>query len=181
MRKITSHFFMSLDGVVANPGEWSLEYWNDEIEAAVFGSLASSDAMLLGRVTYEEFAASWSGRTMDDDSGADHMNNVRKYVASTTLTKADWTNSSVLEGDLATAVTELKNQDGGDIATSGSGTLVRWLLDHDLVDELHLLVYPLVLGSGIQLFPAGSRPHKLGLARSQAFSNGVLHLVYTPA
>jgi len=128
MRKIVSTLFISLDGVVEAPGQWSLSYWNDELERAVGAGMADADTMLLGRVTYEGFAESWPGRTVADDPGAEFMNNVRKYVASTTLARVEWQNSTLLEGDLATALAGLKDGEGGDIMTSGSTTLVRWLL-----------------------------------------------------
>lgn len=180
MRKIVANFFMTLDGVVESPGEWSLQYWNDDIQQVVGGAMSSSDAMLLGRVTYQEFEASWSGRTVQDDAGAEHMNSTRKYVASTTLTETNWSNSTLLTGDLGGAVTALKNEDGGDIIISGSATLVRALLDQGLVDELNLLVYPVVRGSGARLFTDNSPPLTLRLTSSTAFSNGVLNLVYQP-
>jgi dihydrofolate reductase len=179
MRKIVANLFISLDGVVESPEKWSMSYWNDELEAAVGGGMAAADAMLLGRVTYEGFAAHWPHVTVEQDAGADHMNNTRKYVASTSLKSVDWNNSVLLEGDLAEAVAKIKAEPGGDIATTGSATLVRSLLAQGLVDELHLLVYPIVVGSGQRLFADDS--YALTLKDSTTFSNGVLHLVYTPA
>ena len=115
MRKLTASLFLSLDGVMESPSKWHLAYWNDEIEAAVGAVMAGSDAMLLGRVTYEEFAGDWAPRTVDDDPGADFMNNTTKFVVSTTLEEAAWANSTVLRGDLGDEITRLKDQPGGGI------------------------------------------------------------------
>ena len=180
MRKIVSTLFISLDGVVEAPDQWSLSYWNEELEHAVGAGMADADTMLLGRVTYEGFAESWPGRTVADDPGAEFMNNVRKYVASTTLTSVEWQNSTLLEGDLAAALAGLKAGEGGDIMTSGSTTLVRWLLAEGLVDELTLLQYPVVVGRGRRLFPAEGPSFDFELARTKAFGNGVVQLVYRP-
>jgi len=179
MRKIVSTLFVSLDGVVEAPDQWSLSYWNDELEHAVGDGMADADAMLLGRVTYEGFAEAWPGRT--DDPGAEFMNNVPKYVASTRLTETAWNNTTLLRGDLREAIAELKSTDGGDIMTSGSTTLVQWLLAHGLVDELTLLQYPVVVGKGRRLFPDNGARLGFRLAGSRAFGNGVLRLVYRPA
>ncbi|WP_134729888.1 dihydrofolate reductase family protein [Amycolatopsis nivea] len=179
MRKIVSTLFVSLDGVVEAPDQWSLSYWNDELEHAVGDGMADADAMLLGRVTYEGFAEAWPGRT--DDPGAEFMNSVPKYVASTTLTAADWHNTTLLRGDLGEAIADLKSSAGGDIMTSGSTTLVRWLLSHGLVDELTLLQYPVVVGKGRRLFPAEGPQLDFELADTTAFRNGVLRLVYRPS
>jgi dihydrofolate reductase len=180
MRKIVSNLFMSLDGVVEAPDRWSLAYWTDEIGQAVGSGMAAADAMLLGRVTYQGFAEAWPGRTVDEDEGAEFMNSVRKYVVSTTLTDVDWHNSVLLQGDPSVAVRALKAESGGEIMTSGSTTLVRWLLAEGLVDELNLLVYPVVVGSGKRLFPEDGPQFPLRLRKSAEFSNGVLHLVYGP-
>jgi dihydrofolate reductase len=179
MRKIVSTVFVSLDGVVEAPDQWSLSYWTDELEHAVGDGMADADAMLLGRVTYEGFAEAWPGRT--DDPGAEFMNSVAKYVASTTLTATDWHNTTLLRGDLGEAIAELKSTDGGDIMTSGSTTLVQWLLSRGLVDELTLLQYPVVVGAGRRLFPAEGPNLGFRLTDSTAFGNGVLRLVYHPA
>lgn len=180
-RRIVSTLFMTLDGVVESPEDWSLSYWNDEIQEAMSGGMFESDALLLGRRTYEAFAASWGSRTLDDDPGTAHMNGVRKYVASRSLSTLDWNNSVLLEGDTEGAVGALKAEDGSDIAVSGSPTFVRWLLERGLLDELVLLVYPVVLGRGAQLFTGVESRLTLELARSTAFSNGVVHQVYRPA
>ncbi|GAA1718334.1 dihydrofolate reductase family protein [Fodinicola feengrottensis] len=179
MRKIVANLFISLDGVVESPEKWSMSYWSDDLEAVVVGGMANSDAMLVGRVTYDGFAAHWPNVTAEQDPAADHMNNTRKYVASTTLKAADWNNSVLLEGDLADSIAKIKAQDGGDIATVGSPTLVRSLLALGLVDELHLLHYPVVVGHGQRLFADDS--YAVTLKEATTFSNGVQHLVYTPS
>ena len=181
VRKLVSNLFVSLDGVVEAPDKWSLSYWSDEIAASVESGMAAADAMLLGRVTYEGFASAWPDRTVEDDEGADFMNTVRKYVLSTTLSEVTWRNSVLLTGDPATAIRELKAEAGGDIMTSGSGTTVRWLLSEGLVDELNLLLYPVVVGTGQRLFPAEGPNFPLTLKTSTAFDNGVIHLTYAPA
>ncbi|MEV6608505.1 dihydrofolate reductase family protein [Kutzneria sp. NPDC051319] len=181
MRKLVSNLFVSLDGVVEAPDKWSLPYWSDEIAASVDAGMAAADAMLLGRVTYEGFAAAWPDRTVEDDEGADFMNTVRKYVLSTTLSEVTWRNSVLLHGDPAAAVRELKAEAGGDIMTSGSGTAVRWLLSEGLVDELNLLLYPVVVGSGKRLFPSDGPSFPLTLTTSTAFGNGVVQLTYSRA
>ncbi|MDT7797634.1 MAG: hypothetical protein QOI78_1067 [Actinomycetota bacterium] len=178
MRKIVSNLFISLDGVVEAPDKWSLRYWNDEIGRAVGSGMAAADAMLLGRVTYEGFAESWPGK---DDEGAEFMNSVRKYVLSSTLSDVGWNNSILLTGDPLAAVRELKAGPGGDIMTSGSTVAVRWLLAEGLVDELNLLLYPVVVGHGKRLFPEEGPNFPLVLKKSATFGNGVVQLTYVPA
>ena len=175
MRKIVVTEFMSLDGVMEEPS-WTFPYWNDEIAAFKGEETASSDALLLGRVTYEGFAAAWPGRT---DAGADYFNGVRKYVVSTTLEAAAWNNSVLIQNDVVAEIARLKAQDGRDLTVHGSGALVQTLMQHDLVDVYRLLVYPVVLGQGNRLFKEGV-PATLKLVSSQPFSSGVVALIYEP-
>ena len=175
MRKIVVTEFMSLDGVMEEPG-WTFPYWNDEIAAFKGEETASSDALLLGRVTYEGFAAAWPGRT---DDGADFFNGVRKYVVSTTLKTAAWNNSVLIQNDVVAEIAKLKAQDGQDLTVHGSGALVQTLMQHDLVDVYRLLVYPVVLGQGKRLFKEGV-PATLKLVSSQTLSSGVVALIYEP-
>lgn len=181
MGKIAVHEFMSLDGVFENPS-WTAPYpFTDGMSRALGEMTGSSSGILLGRATYEMFAPAWSVRTADDDPGAPFFNDTTKYVVSSTKTSADeWQNSTVLGAYDAAAIRNLRDEVGG-IYISGSGTLVRALLADGLVDELHLLVYPVVLGSGAKLFPEGTRHLPLTLAAEEAFENGVLHLTYGPA
>jgi dihydrofolate reductase len=181
MRKITAGLFISLDGVVEAPEQWTGPYFNDEVGQAVGTLMAPNDALLLGRVTYEGFAAAFGGQS---GGMADQMNNTPKYVVSDTLSSADWQNSTLISGqrvDVADQVSELKRQAGQTIGMSGSSTLVSWLLRQGLLDQLDLLVFPVVLGSGKRLFsePDGQVPMKL--AGSEAFGTGVVHLTYAPA
>ncbi len=178
MRKINAGLFISLDGVVEAPEKWTGPYFNDQVGQAVGGLMAQNDAMLLGRVTYEGFAAAFGGQS---GGMADQMNNTPKFVVSSTLTSADWQNSTLISGDVAGQISDLKQQPGGGIGMSGSSALVTWLLRHGLLDQLDLLVFPVVLGSGKRLFdkPDGQLP--LTLTRSEAFSTGVVHLSYQPA
>lgn len=175
MRKLVVTEFVSLDGVMEAPG-WTFPYWNDEIAAFKGEETAASDALLLGRVTYEGFAAAWPNST---DEGAPYFNSVRKYVVSTTLEHADWNNSVIIRDDIIDSIRALKAQDGSDITVHGSGTLVQTLLQHNLVDTLRLLVYPVVIGSGQRLFHDGTTG-TLSLVNSQAFSGGVVALIYRP-
>lgn len=175
MRKLIVTEFMSLDGVVENPA-WTAPYWNDEISKFKGEETDASDALLLGRVTYQGFAASWPERT---DEGADFFNGVRKYVVSTSLDKAEWNNSTLIKDNLMEEVSKLKEQDGGDITVHGSATLVQTLMQHNLVDRYRLLVYPVVLGKGRRLFAEGI-PATLKLLESHSFSSGVVALVYEP-
>ena len=181
MRQIAAGLFISLDGVVEAPDKWTGPYFDDQVGQAVGAMMAQNDAMLLGRVTYEGFAAAFGGQS---GGMADQMNNTPKYVVSRTLTSADWQNSTLISGtgeDLARHIRELKQRPGRDIGMSGSSTLVGWLLRHGLLDRLDLLVFPVVVGSGKRLFsePDGQVP--LTLAGSESFSTGVVHLTYAPA
>lgn len=175
MRKVVVAEFMSLDGVVHEP-MWSLPYWNDEIAKFKGEETAASDALLLGRVTYQGFAAAWPE---SEDEGAAYFNSVRKYVVSTTLDRVEWNNSTLIKDNIVDEITRLKQQNGKDITVHGSVTLVQTLMQHDLVDCYRLLVYPLVLGSGKRLFENGSRA-KLKLVETKTFSSGVVALVYQP-
>lgn len=182
MSKIAVHEFVSLDGVFENPS-WTAEYgFTETMGQAISALTEASSAILLGRRTYEMFAPAWSGRTAEEDPGAPFFNDSPKHVVSSTLTSADdWQNSSVLGPYDPQTIRTLKDETDGDIYISGSGTLVRALLADGLVDELHLLVYPVVLGSGAKLFPDGAQRTPLALAGQEAFENGVMHLTYAPA
>ena len=181
MGKISVHEFVSVDGVFENPS-WTAEFgFTEGMGQAIASFTATSSAILLGRRTFEMFAPAWSTRSVEDDPGVPFFNDTRKYVVSASLTSADaWQNSTILGGYDPQAISELKQQDG-DVYISGSGTLVRGLLADGLVDELHLLVYPIVLGAGARLFPDGAPRTTLTLASHEAFENGVLHLTYGPA
>ena len=180
MRKLTASFFISLDGVVEAPQDWHFPYFNEEMGAVVGEAIAASDTFLLGRRTYEEWSAYWPHQDAAVNPMAAAMNETPKVVVSTTLDQVDWQNSTLLEGDLAEAVTALKAQPGRNIGMSGSATLVRSLLEKALVDELRLLVHPLVVGSGSKLFENGAAPVSLELVDSRTFSTGVVDLTYRP-
>jgi dihydrofolate reductase len=176
MRKVVVTEFMSLDGVTEEPG-WTFKYWNDEIAKCKGEESSASDALLLGRVTYQGFAAAWPE---SKDEGADYFNSVRKYVVSKTLEEPlEWNNSTLIKGNVVAEITKLKQQDGKDITVHGSATLVQTPMQHDLVDRYRLLVYPVVVGKGKRLFKEGI-PATLKLLESQSFSSGVVALVYEP-
>jgi dihydrofolate reductase len=175
MRKVVVTEFVSLDGVMEEP-RWTFKYWNDEIAKFKGEESSASDALLLGRVTYQGFAVAWSGSKAE---GADYFNSVRKYVVSTTLDKVEWNNSTLIKDNIVEEITKLKQQDGQDIAVHGSATLVQTLMQHDLVDRYRLLVYPVIVGKGKRLFKVGTTA-TLKLLESQSFNSGVVALVYDP-
>jgi dihydrofolate reductase len=180
VRKIKSNFFISLDGVVEAPDKWHFPYFDDEMGAAVGAGFATTDAMLMGRVLYEEWAAYWPEHA--DQPFGDVMNSMKKYVISDSLQAAEWQNSEVITGDVTQRLTEIKSQDGGDISMSGSATTVRWLLRERLLDELNLLVHPIVVGDGLaRLFPPDEPTIPLTLLSAQTFGSGVLNLSYARA
>jgi len=171
---------MALDGVMESPDKWHFPYFNDEMGEEIGAAMADSDAMLLGRVTYEEFAAFWPSQGERDVAG--YMNNTPKYVVSRTLEEPlEWQNSTLIKENVAEEVAKLKQQPGKDISITGSGTLVRSLLQYDLIDELRLMVHPIVVGSGKHLFEEGGDQKALKLVDSKTFSTGVLYLTYQPA
>jgi dihydrofolate reductase len=179
MSKIISNFFISLDGVVEAPDQWHFPYWNDEMGAVVQAGMQSAAAMLMGRKLYEEWSAYWTATDTDQEAAA-ALNSVRKYVVSNTLEKADWNNTTVISGDVAAQLRELKERTDGDIQMSGSATTVRWLLAGGLLDELNLLVHPIAVGHGQRLFE-DTPTHPLKLVKSETFKTGVLNLTYVPA
>jgi dihydrofolate reductase len=181
VRKIKSNFFISLDGVVEAPDKWHFPYFDDEMGAAVGAGFAAADALLMGRVLYDEWAAFWPEHA--GDPFGDVMNSMKKYVISDSLQAAEWQNSELIGGDAARQrLTDVKAQEGGDIAMSGSATTVRWLLREGLLDELNLLVHPLVVGDGrARLFPPDEASIPLELVSAQTFKSGVLNLSYAPA
>jgi dihydrofolate reductase len=162
-------------------GGWSFKFRDDQVPKYKMDELKASDSLLLGRVTYEEFAKAWPSRK-DDAGFADKMNNIPKYVVSTTLKKLDWNNSHLIKTNVVEEVKKLKQQPGKDILVYGSGKLVNTLLQYDLVDELRLMVHPVVLGSGKRLFEDTAETMKvLKLADSKTFSSGIVLLSYHPA
>jgi dihydrofolate reductase len=175
-RRLTATLFMTLDGVVENPA-WSFPYWNDEIRAFKAEETDRTDALLLGRKTYEQFAKAWPG---SKDEGAAFFNSVRKYVVSTTLTKDIWQNATFIATDVKSAIQKLKEEGGGDLTVHGSVTLTRWLIAQGLVDELRLLVYPVIVGKGMRLFEGDGLAAEFELTSGHATRNGVLALVYGP-
>ena len=180
MGEIHVHEFMSFDGVIDTP-TWTAEYGFDPQMGETIGALtARSTAILLGRTTYEMFEPAWSTRTVEEDPGAPFFNDTTKHVVSSTLTEGTWRNSAILGPYDAGRIRALKDEAGGDIYISGSGTLVRALLADGLVDGLHLFVYPLTRGEGPRLFPPDAQPAKLSLEDSRAYANGVVYLHYRP-
>lgn len=186
MRKVVVSMFVSLDGVMEDPGGaeqfkyggWTMAYWGDDIGKFKFDELFASDTLLLGRLTYQGFAAAWPSRT-DDAGFADRMNTLPKVVVSTTLKQVGWQNSRLITGNVAGEVSKLKQQPSEDILIAGSGTLVRTLMQDDLIDEYRLLVYPVILGNGKRLFQDGTKT-ALKLMETKTFSSGVVLLRYQP-
>jgi dihydrofolate reductase len=191
MRNIIVTEFVSLDGVMEDPGGaesyahggWSFKFNDPEGMKFKLEETLATDALLLGRVTYEGFAAAWPERT-DDVGFADKFNSMPKYVVSKSLSDPTWNNTTVLSGDLVDEVTKLKQSEGGDIAVHGSRSLVAGLLEHDLVDQFNLMVHPIVLGSGKRVFPSDGTsgyPKMLELAECRQLSTGSLILIYRRA
>jgi dihydrofolate reductase len=192
MRKMIINEFMSLDGVVQagggaeedtdggfRHGGWQMGYSDDLGHQWVLEYIEEAGGFLLGRRTYEIFAGYWPNASEGQQEIAEPLNTKPKYVASTTLSDPlEWRNSTVLQGDLAEAVTALKQEDGGDVYVIGSAQLVRSLLEHDLVDELRLSIHPLMLGGGKGIFPADGTLRRLRLVDSEATSTGVILATY---
>lgn len=176
MRKIIVTEFLSLDGVMEDPS-WTIAYWNDEIDAFKAEEDALTDALLLGRTTYEAFAAVWPD---SPDPGAVRINSIPKYVVSNTLTEATWNNSQIISGDAIAQLKALQQTDGLGLLVYGSATLVQTLMQHNLVDSYRLLVYPKVLGTGKRLFADGIDT-TLNLVETRTFTGGVVGLIYEPA
>lgn len=178
MAAIHVHEFMSLDGVIDTP-TWTADYEflprMEEVLGAVTGA---SEAILLGRNTYEMFYPAWSTRTVEDDPGAPFFNETAKFVVSSTLTGPEWNNTTVIGGYNPERIRQLKGEVDGHIFSSGSGTLVRAMLADRLIDELHLYMYPLTRGSGPRLFPPDATPLGLTLGSAEAFDHGVVYLNY---
>jgi dihydrofolate reductase len=185
MRKITAGLFISLDGVVENPQDWHFPYFNDEMGASVSASLGVADTVLLGRKTYDSFAGAWPDREAagGEDAGMGKaLGDARKIVVSNQDLAFTWRNSEQLKGDFVEAATALKSEPGDtNIAMSGSVSVVRQLLAAGLLDELHLLVHPIAVRTGMRLFEDGESPIPLTLISSKTFETGVLDLVYAPA
>ena len=180
MRKVVAVEFMSVDGVMESPEEWASSYTNDEMEEANASGMAASGAMLLGRVTYEQMAAFWPLQPGGVPT-VDYVNSVPKHVASTTLEEPlGWNNSTLIGGDVAEGISELKRQPGKDITILGSGALVRSLMRDGLLDELRLMVHPLILGGGKRLFEDEEDSKALELVDSETFGTGVVYLAYRP-
>jgi dihydrofolate reductase len=188
MRKIIVTEFVTLDGVFEDPGGsektphggWSLPFWCDDAGKYKLDEVMNAGALLLGRVTYQGFAAAWP--TITDESGfADRMNSLPKYVVSSTLAELTWNNSTRLQGDIAAEISQLKQQSGQGILVYGSGALVGLLMQHGLVDEYRHMVHPVVFGSGKRLFADRITPITLKPTEVKTFSSGIVLLTYQPA
>lgn len=183
MGRIVVTEFISLDGVVEDPGGaesfkhsgWSFQIDRGDGDAYKLEETLATDALLLGRVTYEGFAEAWPSR---DGEFADKLNAIPKYIVSSTLEQPEWNNSTVLDGDLASNVATLKERYDGDVVVHGSAQLVQGLIEQDLVDELHLMVFPVLLGSGKRLFGDTSDLKRLELVDTKTVGDGVLILTY---
>ena len=178
MGEIHVHEFMTLDGVIDAP-TWTFEYGFDPKMGEAIGAMtARSGGILLGRNTYEMFEPAWSTRTVEDDPGAPFFNDTTKYVVSSTLTEATWRNSEILGAYDPDRLRRLKDEVDGDLYVSGSGTLVRAMLDDGLIDGLHLFVFPLTRGVGPRLFTPEAPPRELKMETAQAYDNGAVYLAY---
>lgn len=175
MSKLIVTEFLSLDGVMEDPS-WTFPYWNEQIAAFKGAETSANQALLLGRVTYEGFAAAWP---QSKDEGAAYFNSTRKYVVTTTLEEVTWENSVLIKANIAEVIARLKQQEGPDLVVHGSATLVQTLMQHQLVDVYRLLIYPVILGKGKRLFEDRSAM-QLKLAHSQPVGSGVVALIYEP-
>jgi dihydrofolate reductase len=188
MRELVVLTFVTLDGVMQAPGGpeedtegafehggWSFGYWDEEMEKAMGESMSPPFDLVLGRRTYEIFAAFWPNA---DDPAAELLNNATKHVASTTLEELEWENSKLIEGEVPEGVLALKEQDGAELQVHGSANLIQTLLEHGLVDEFRLKTFPLVLGKGKRLFDGGTVPEGLELTSSQVTPGGVIAATY---
>jgi dihydrofolate reductase len=192
MRKLVVNTFMTLDGVMQAPGGpeedptggfdlggWSVNYWDDAMGQVMGEVMAAPFDLVLGRKTYEIFAAHWPHAT--DQPGADALNSATKYVASRTLDAVEWSNSVLIEGDVEKEIAELKEQDGPELQVHGSSNLIQTLLRHNLIDEFRVWIFPVVIGHGKRLFSDGTVPAGLRLIDSKSFSTGVVVAVYERA
>ena len=179
MRRVIVSTYVTLDGIMEAPEKWSLQFFNEEVAEYARDQLFASDALLLGRETYEGFAAAWPSMT-DEEGFADRMNGLPKYVVSTTLEEAEWNNSTLIRGNVAEEVSELKRQPGRDILMYGSADLMRTLMRHDLVDEYRFWVQPVVVGGGKRLFGEEGEAKELRLAGTATFATGTVVLSYEP-
>ena len=191
--QLTSTMFLSVDGVYQGPGGpeedrsggfdrggWLVPHFDEQTGQFMNSVFENVDAFLLGRRTYDIFAASWPKATDPNDPVATKLNTLPKYVASTTLRDPEWANTTVIEGDVEKSVRELKQRDGGELQVHGSGQLVRFLLDNELVDRLNLLVFPVIVGAGRRLFPETGIATGLALDESRTTPSGVTISVYRP-
>ena len=185
MGTISSHLFISLDGVVESPEKFNGPYFNEQMGAGMGRMMESTEAFLMGRVLYSQWSEFWPGMPADSDPFSAFINEVPKYVVSNTVTQPTWNRTTVLSGDVATQVRELKERTPGRISMSGSATTVRWLLANDLLDELELMIHPVAVGKGRRLFESSpsedASVYPFQLVRSEVFDNGVLDVVYAPA
>jgi dihydrofolate reductase len=179
VRKVVAGLFISLDGVVEAPERWQGPYLDAELLALLAAGVAQADAILLGRQTYLQFAAYWPSRGSNTPMGR-FLNDTRKHVASATLGDLEWANSSLLAGDLAEEVSNLRLQPGANIQVPGSPSLVRSLLREGLLDELGLMIHPVVVGTGMRLFDGTTDRASLALVDSTALASGVLSVTYRP-
>lgn len=187
MRKIIVSEYVTLDGVMEDPGGgdkseyggWSLQFWNEQAMKFKYDELFACDTLLLGRVTFEGFAKAWPAMKDTGDFG-ERMNSISKFVFSRTLKTAGWNNSTIIKNHLVAEIKKLHEQPGQDILVEGSAKLVRKLMQNDLVDELRLMIHPIVVGGGKRLLGPGSDRKLLKLANAETFSSGVVVLTYQP-
>jgi dihydrofolate reductase len=185
MRKIIVSEFVTLDGVIEDPGGgdkskyggWSRQFWNEQAMKFKYDELFACDALLLGRVTYDGFAKAWPAMKDTGDFG-ERMNDIPKFVVSTTLKAARWNNSTIINNNVAVEIKKLEEQPGKDILVAGSAELVHMLMQHDLVDELRLMIHPIVVGGGKRLFGEGIDRKILRLVDTKSFSSGIVVLTY---
>jgi dihydrofolate reductase len=179
MRLVATEY-LSLDGVFEEPGHWSFPFFGEEGGQFKWAELQASDALLLGRKTYEGFASAWPTMTGTGEFG-EKMNNMTKYVVSSTLDKVEWTGSKLIEGDVAEEIRKLKNEPGGDLLLSGSAQLFNAMVRENLIDLYRFMVHPIVLGKGKRLFAEGVDERVLDLTEIKRFSSGIVVLEYVPA